>query len=153
MLKENLRAMRRVMGTDNRETLITMNMLADVYTELGRSEEARRLRSEIFEVEKILVEAPYASARLKNSYAWNLLTFEQEELRDPHQALRFARDANEMTGFENPDFLDTLALAYHLTGQTAKAIETQKKAISLLPEGQRAYYEERLAEFQAAPEK
>jgi len=30
----------------------------------------------------------------------------------------------------------TLSLAYHLTGDTAKAIETQNKAIALLPEGE-----------------
>ena len=30
--------------------------------------------------------------------------------------------------------LDTLALAYHLTGDTAQAIETQKRAIALLPD-------------------
>ena len=41
-----------------------------------------------------------------------------------------------------------LALAHHLTGETAKAIETQKKALALLPEGEsqeRNDFEARLA--------
>ena len=49
--------------------------------------------------------------------------------------------------------LDTLSLAYHLTGDTAKAIETQKRALSLVAQGdirRRERYEGRLAEFEAA---
>ena len=76
--------------------------------------------------------------------------------QDPtHSALQFAIDANKLTGFENPSYLDTLSLAYHLTGDTAKAIENQKKAISLLPEGASALrpsLEANLAKFEAALE-
>ena len=66
-----------------------------------------------------------------------------------------AERANEITDYENPAYLDTLSLAYHLTGDTAKAIENQEKAISLLPEGEsplRASFEAALAEFEAALE-
>jgi hypothetical protein len=62
-------------------------------------------------------------------------------------------EANDLTGFQNAGFLNTLALAYHRTGDTRQAIETQKKAIALLPDaGARARprFEQQLAEFEAA---
>ena len=67
--------------------------------------------------------------------------------------MALAIDANDMTGHQQPHFLDTLSLAYHLTGDTAKAIENQKKAIALLPEGNstlRSDLEEALAKFESA---
>jgi len=48
---------------------------------------------------------------------------------------------------------DTLSLALHMTGDTAKAFENQKKAIGLLPAGDsetRRELEDRLARFEAA---
>ncbi len=57
-----------------------------------------------------------------------------------------------MTDNANPGYLDTLALAQHLTGDTAAAIETEKKALSLLPPdaSDRGDYEAALARFEAA---
>ena len=50
--------------------------------------------------------------------------------------------------------LATLALAQHLTGDTPAAIETQKKALSLLPpDAPRGAYEAALARFEAALKK
>ncbi len=69
----------------------------------------------------------------------------------PKAALPVALEANEMTDHKIPSYLDTLSLAYHLTGDTAKAIENQKKAISLLPaDADRGEYEAALARFEAA---
>ena len=89
----------------------------------------------------------------KNECAWQLLTCEPPELQNPEQALPFALEANELTSHANPSFLDTLALAYHRTGDTARALETQKRALELLPPGEsplRKELEARLAEFEAA---
>ena len=57
-----------------------------------------------------------------------------------------------MTEFKSPSYLDTLALAYHVAGQDAKAIETERKALALFPEKGwlRAEVEEHLAEFEAS---
>ena len=84
--------------------------------------------------------------------AWNLLTCEPADLRDPRAALRLARDACAMTDDADPAYLDTLALAQHLTGDTPAAIETEKKALSLLPPdaSDRGEYEAALAKFEAA---
>ena len=66
-----------------------------------------------------------------------------------------AIEANDLTDHQNPNFLDTLSLAYHLTGDTAKAIENQKKAIALLPPGEsslRTSLEGTLADFESGLE-
>jgi hypothetical protein len=73
--------------------------------------------------------------------------------REPQSALRLALEVAEMTEYRNPNYLDTLSLAYYLTGETAKAIENQKQAIALLPEGEsamRTSLEEALVKFEAA---
>ena len=125
--------------------------LANLYKASGELEKARPIGAELPLGYRKRAEAS-ADARSKNSYAWEALTIEPVDLRDPESALRFAIDANELTGFENPNYLDTLSLAYHMTGDTAKAIENQKKAISLLPEESpgRTSYEEALEKFRAA---
>ena len=72
-----------------------------------------------------------------NNLARLLLTREPPDSRDPRTALKLALEAAEKDGYKDPYSLDTLSLAYHLTGDTAKAIENQRKAISLLPTGSR----------------
>ena len=93
-----------------------------------------------------------ARAVMLNGAAWDLLTLTPETLRDPIAALELALRANELSGYEKPTHLDTLALAYHRTGETRKAVELQQKAISLLAAdaSDRGAYEEQLREFQAA---
>ncbi|MEE9128917.1 MAG: protein kinase [Phycisphaerales bacterium] len=93
-----------------------------------------------------------AASRELNKYARTLLTVEPADLRDPETALRLARQASAMRDNANHAFLDTLALAQHLTGDTAAAIETEKKALSLLPADApgRGDYEAALAKFEAA---
>ena len=74
--------------------------------------------------------------------------------RDPRQALEFSLRANALSRYENPGYLSTLALAHHRLGETDEAVTLQKRAMSLLaPESpDRAEYEDRLDEFQAASE-
>ncbi len=105
----------------------------------------RRIRS--FEPE-----GPDASARVLDVAAWHLLTNQHAELRDPARALPLARRAVDKAGGVDPGTLDTLALAQHLTGDTPAAIETEKKASSLLPPDApgRGDYEAALAKFEAA---
>ena len=81
-----------------------------------------------------------------------LLTREPADSRDPQTALHLALDVAKKTGYKDPNYLDTLSLAYHLAGETAEAIENQKRAIALLPEGESALrraLEEALARFEA----
>jgi hypothetical protein len=85
-----------------------------------------------------------------------LLTCEPEDLRGPEAGLRIAERAMAKSGGENPVILDTLALAYFMTGDTPNAIETQEKAVAFLPTGKskdRTDFEGNLAKYRAALEK
>ncbi len=60
--------------------------------------------------------------------------------------------ADELSDHGSDAILDTLALAYHRTGHTARAIETQKKTIAFMGTGSeyRNVYEARMATFEKA---
>ena len=77
-------------------------------------------------------------------------------MRDSAVVLTAATKATEMSGGTNPGFLDTLALAYHRTGDTEKTREIQPRAISLLPPGEsslRTRMETQLEEYKVAGER
>jgi non-specific serine/threonine protein kinase/serine/threonine-protein kinase len=142
---------RRYLGNSHRSVRVLIEGLVLLYEVQRRFGEARPFVSELLAIYREEAERAEAKGQAKNAYAWWALTCEPSDLREPESALRFALEANEMTGFRNATYLDTLALAYHLTGDTERAIETQSKAISLLPEdADRSEYEERLAEFESA---
>ena len=100
----------------------------------------------------------YFRKQQDNHPASMLLKAEYEELRDAQRARALARracDLEEKNDGENLwNYLDTLALAQHRTGDSETAIETQKRAISLIPEDAdasvRTRLEEQLRTYQAA---
>jgi tetratricopeptide (TPR) repeat protein len=68
-----------------------------------------------------------------NGIAWSLLHADGSQAEEVNEALREARKAVEQT--EELDFaaLDTLALAYHRSGDREQAIRTIKQALKLRP--------------------
>lgn len=93
-----------------------------------------------------------ANTRDLNEYAKLLLTCESQDLGDPRAALPSAKRA-VMTDGKNVNMLDTFAQAYFMTGDVAKAIETQEKAVALLPSGDsplRTELEANLTKFRQA---
>ncbi|GMV80773.1 MAG: hypothetical protein AMXMBFR7_19570 [Planctomycetota bacterium] len=94
------------------------------------------------------------NAEAANGYAWELLTCKDETLRDPRGALDPARKAADLSAHKNPAILDTYALALFRSGSLKEAVDTQKKAIDLLPAETtaeaRKEYTSRLKEFEAA---
>ena len=152
---ETLEIMKRVLGEEHPDTLWSMSNLANLYGRQGRMNDARPLVRAVQEIQRPRADRPGASARDKNICAWNLLACDPPDLRDPETALRLADEASAMMKHKQPTYLNTLALAQHLMGDTAAAIETEKKALSLLPEGaalKRGEYEAALAKFEAALE-
>ena len=150
---KTLENQKRLLGEEDSDTLKSMNNLATLYEAQGRYDEAERLYVTTLEIQKrVLGEEHPDTLASMNNLAWNRLTCEPADLRDPETALRLARDACAMTDNANPPFLDTLALAQHLTGDTPAAIETEEKALSLLPPGApgRGDYEGALARIEAA---
>ena len=71
-------------------------------------------------------------------------------LKDPHTALRYAQKAVELR--EDWRILDTLALAQYRTGDPSSAVETQTRAVELMPKAEpaRDELEARLKEFREA---
>jgi hypothetical protein len=47
-------------------------------------------------------------------------------------------------------YLDSLAAAQHQTGDTSAALDTQRRALELMPEGADPEMAERLSEYEAA---
>jgi thiol-disulfide isomerase/thioredoxin len=76
------------------------------------------------------------SARL-NEFAWELVDPDRDKKADPKLvkvAVDAAKKAVELTKTKDGAILDTLACAYFLDGDVAKAVETQEKAIRLRPD-------------------
>lgn len=123
-----LETTRRSLGPGSAETVLLIAGLADLYHEQSEFDKARPYMSELLSIRKRAAQRPDAHAGALNEYARLLLTCEPVDLRDTKTALSFALEANAMTDQENEEFLVTLSLAYRLTGDTAKAIATQRKA-------------------------
>jgi tetratricopeptide (TPR) repeat protein len=91
---------------------------------LGRMEEA------ISQYQKALQIEP-ADAAAQNDLAWILATCPQASLRNGNKAVELARQANELTGGENPVVLHILAAAYAEAGRFSDAVETAQLALHL----------------------
>jgi hypothetical protein len=82
---------------------------------------------------KPLVEQKSASAYQIQAYASLLVSTPFKELQDYPAALRYAKTVVSMTRESDPSALDVLARAYDRNGDAARAVETERKALALLP--------------------
>jgi len=99
----------------------------------GNTAEAIEVSEDLFEIRRREAENPEAGPDALNGFAWELLTWEPPELRDPAAALPFAERAVALTSnADRADALDTLALALHLNGRNDEALEAQREALSLV---------------------
>ena len=152
-LYKALEISRRVEGAQHARTLALIGKLAAVYRKEGRQDEARAAMAELIDAKREAVRLAQQDPVALNECARLLLTCEPSDLRDPEAALAMAMRANAMTDNKQRDYLDTLALAYPLTGEESKAAETQRQAIELLPPGDsvdRRQLEARLAQYEQA---
>jgi tetratricopeptide (TPR) repeat protein len=89
-----------------------------------------RLREAISQWElAVRIKPNYADAA--HSLAWLLATLAPEDGGDPAQAVALAEHACDLTGYQRPDYVDTLAAAYASAGRFDDAIVTAQKAIDL----------------------
>ena len=76
-----------------------------------------------------------------NSLAWLLATSSKKGVRDGKTAVEHAREAAELTNWEDANVLDTLAAAYAEAGNFEEAVKWEIKALSF-PEFAQSYGEE-----------
>jgi tetratricopeptide (TPR) repeat protein len=111
---------------------------------------AKRLYAESLESFRELADSPTSVMLDWNEYANAMNESPFPELRQTADALRFAQRAVEATQSKEPSALDTLAWAQFHAGQKPAAIETQRRALALLPPAPsplRSALEKSLAEF------
>jgi tetratricopeptide (TPR) repeat protein len=104
-----------------------------------------------------MTERPGAGGESFNEYAWALVSYEPEDLRNPPLALGYARKALDLAGNKNPVYLHTLAWVYHRLGQQDDAVHTLEQALALMPQsptgaavGLRKRIETDLAQFKGS---
>ncbi len=68
---------------------------------------------------------------LLNNYAWVLATSTIDEVRDGKKAVELAKKACELTNYEKPHIISTLAAAFAEIGDFEKAVEWSSKAVDL----------------------
>ena len=90
----------------------------------GRMDEAISQYQKALQIEPADVEA-------QNNLAWLLATCPEASLRNGDNAVRLARQANGLTGGENPIILRTLAAAFAEAGRYSEAVETAQRALHL----------------------
>ncbi len=66
-----------------------------------------------------------------NNLAWLLATTDDDRVRNPTKAVEYARRACELSGYEPPELLDTLAAAYAAAGRFRDAVERAEQALEL----------------------
>jgi tetratricopeptide (TPR) repeat protein len=82
------------------------------------------------EYQKVLELAPrHVQAYL--SLAWLLATCPDDSLRDGNRAVDLAQQAEQISGGESPQMLDTLGVAYAAAGRYDEAVETARRALDL----------------------
>jgi tetratricopeptide (TPR) repeat protein len=93
------------------------------------------------------VAAQPENAILLNNLSWLYATAEDTAVRNPKRAVELGEKAVQLTDGRNAALLDTLAEAYYVSGDKAKAIEHLRKALALAPS--RADLRERLQKYEA----
>jgi len=70
-----------------------------------------------------------------NSLAWILATHSQDRFRNSAEAIQLAQRACELTDYQDPGLVDTLAAAYAAAGRFDDAVATAEMAVQLTASG------------------
>ena len=116
--------------------------LAEICTGLKMFPEA------IQHYQKALQLAPNSPLAL-NNLAWLYATCADARYRNPGAALQPALRAVQLTGWKQPDFMDTLAAALYANGKSELAAQVEAKALLLDPLNRT--YQDNLAHYRHAP--
>ena len=109
-----------------------MIVLARALEQSGEKAEARVTASHGLALARELARREDATPDDLSQVALDFLTCEPADLREPATALTFAERAVALSGGSDADGLDVLAQAYFDNGASARAIETERRALALL---------------------
>jgi non-specific serine/threonine protein kinase/serine/threonine-protein kinase len=118
-----------------RDLHMVLGRLAGSLAEAKMHAEAKAATAKALGVLKPLVDLPKPKDYDIQQYVWLLVTTPYAELRNPARALPYAEMAVRMTNGSDPAVLDALARAYDGVGDKVRAVETERKALALLPPG------------------
>jgi tetratricopeptide (TPR) repeat protein len=122
-LNEAIKQFRRVLQIKP-EHLETRTNLGAALLAQGKAHDAIRCFREALRIKPDSVNA-------LNNLAWVMAAYPDKGFYNPAEAVRLAAKACRLTGFEHPESLDTLAVAYGAIGKFAEAVETGTKGINL----------------------
>ena len=98
---------------------------------LADYEEALKLGDELLKsISKGIDPKPTRDSALLNNFAWLLATTPEDDLRDGERAIKLATESAEITEFEMPHILSTIAAAYAETGDFKAAIKWINKGLT-----------------------
>ena len=97
--------------------------------------------------DKAIELAPNYPLALQNR-AWLLATADDEELRDPVEAVKSAKQACELSNYESVADLSALAAALAADGKFEEAVGWQEKVVELVAETYKDFAEKTLARYQ-----
>lgn len=106
---------------------------SDLMARNGRLDEARRMAARGLAITRELASRGDSTPDDLYQYADTFLTRTRPELREPATALAYMKRAVEKSGGTDSDILDLLAEAYFQDGDLTNAIESEEKALRLLP--------------------
>jgi tetratricopeptide (TPR) repeat protein len=102
---------------------------ADAHTCLGNALLRQgSLKEAIAHYERALALAP-EDPHSRNNIAWVLATSSDASIRDGARAVKFAREAVELSNSEDPKFLRTLAAAYAESSRFSEAVLTAERGV------------------------
>ena len=132
-LTEELARTDRQNRQHQRDIPIALGRLADSLLQLNSRAEAHDVTKRALEALWPLVDTRDPQVYDLQQYVWLLVTTPFEDLRSPARALPYALQLVEATKGTQPAMLDTLARAYFGAGDPGKAVETERRALALLP--------------------
>jgi serine/threonine protein kinase/tetratricopeptide (TPR) repeat protein len=122
---------RQSLGDSDPDTLASWLWLTRLAATQGAVDRARGYLASQVEPRRAMLLSSKATAQDLSDYALGLLTIEPEEIRDPRAALPLAEKAVELNGRKNPEFLETLAIAYRMLGEFERSRQTYEEILPL----------------------